>query len=64
MDDTGFMSLSLSLSIIRQIHDHPNFVAFLLEENIYTVLLFYTLEELHLSNIFSFFFFFYTIIFL
>jgi len=30
----------VSLLIIRQIHVHPNFVAFPLEENISTVLLF------------------------
>ncbi|KAE9597183.1 putative transcription factor C2C2-Dof family [Lupinus albus] len=45
-----FFSLSLSLSIIRQKRAHPNFVVFLLEENIYTILLIQLFPFLLLSQ--------------
>lgn len=42
--DTDTTGSRLSLLIIRQIHVHPNFVAFLLEENISHCVVIFTLE--------------------
>ena len=52
--DTDTTGSRLSLLIIRQIHVHPNFVAFLLEENISHCVVIFTLElQLKTLSLFS-----------